>query len=302
MIHTHAFNPSAYAATKIQLGLIGSGIGRSLAPVMQELEGQAQGLRLHYQLIDTADVRDAQALPKLVESARMMGFAGLNITFPFKQAVLPLLDDIDPAARAMSAVNCVTFTQGRSKGYNTDSAGWGWGFARDMPGADLSRVLLLGCGGAGSAVAFALLQLKAKQLVLADDDITKAQALCAALDAHFGPGRAQVLAKTDAALQEALAKASGFVHATPTGMLKLPGTAVNPDWLHPGLWVADVVYVPLETELLAAARLRGCQVHHGGHMNIGQGILNFKLFTGREADAQRMTAQFMALVAAQAGQ
>lgn len=298
MIDSPPFDPAAYAATKFQLGLIGSGIGRSLAPVMQELEGAAQGLRVHYQLIDTAELVDTQALPKLMQAAQRMGFAGLNITFPFKQAVLPLLDHIDPAARAMNAVNCVSFANGRSKGYNTDSAGWGWGFARDLPGADVSRVLLLGCGGAGSAVAFALMQLGAKHLTLIDDDSTRAQQLSAALDAHFGSGRAQVLEKTATNLAQALRQATGFVHATPTGMLKLPGIAIDPNELHTGQWVADVVYVPLETELLAAARARGCAVHHGGHMNIGQGILNFKLFTGREADANRMTARFMELIGA----
>jgi shikimate dehydrogenase len=298
MLETRKFDPQAYASQKFQLGLIGSGIAHSLAPVMQELEGQAQGLHVHYQLIDTANVADPNALPKLIEAARIMGFAGLNITYPFKQAVLALLDDVDPAARAMNAVNCVTLRNGRSKGYNTDSAGWAWGFARSLPGADLSRVLLLGCGGAGCAVAFALVQLGAKQLTLMDEDEAKAQALKRALDAHFGPGHARVLLKTGDNLAQVLNEATGFVHATPTGMLKLPGIAIEPQWLRSSHWVADVVYVPLETELLAAARAIGCAVHHGGHMNIGQGILNFKLFTGREANAQRMTEQFMQLIAA----
>ncbi len=288
------FDPQIHAGSKLLLGLIGSGIGRSLAPVVQEAEAAHHGLRAHYQIIDTADATDPQVLPKLIESAQRMGFAGLNITFPFKQAVLALLDEVDPTARAMNAVNCVTFQHGRSKGYNTDSAGWAWGFVRELPNADLSDVVVLGCGGAGSAVSFAVLGLGAKRVTLVDEDRAKAQALCAALGQHFGVGRARVVDSISAAMQTA----TGLVHATPTGMLKLPGMALEPELLQAPMWVADLVYVPLETELLKAARAKGCAVHDGGHMNVGQGILNFKLFTGREPDAARMAAHFHQLIAA----
>jgi shikimate dehydrogenase len=133
------FDPEIYARSKLLIGLIGSGIRRSLAPVIQECEAEHHGLHLHYQIIDSAD---PAVLPQLLDAAKVMGFAGLNITFPFKQAVLPLLDEIDPAARAMNAVNCVTIRNGKLSGYNTDGAGWAWGFQRMMPRADLSRVVL----------------------------------------------------------------------------------------------------------------------------------------------------------------
>jgi shikimate dehydrogenase len=293
-MNTPKFDPEIYAATKVQLGLIGNGIRRSLAPVIQEGEGAHHGLRVHYQIIDTADLQDPDVLPKLLEAAKRIGFAGLNITFPFKQAVLPLLDEVDSAAQAMNAVNCVTIQNGRTKGYNTDSGGWGWGFARMMPQADLSRVVLMGCGGAGSAVAHAIAALGAKSLVLVDADAIKSADLRDSLRQHHSA--VQVFVQPDIAL--AMQGASGFIHATPTGMLKLPGMALSADLLQPHMWVSDLVYVPLETELLKAAKAKGCATFDGGHMNVGQGFLNFKLFTGREPDAMRMDAHFRSLVGA----
>jgi shikimate dehydrogenase len=132
---------------KLLVGLIGAGIQRSLTPAMQEEEARAQGLRLHYQLIDldnSGQGTDAalQALPTLISAAKTMGFAGLNITYPCKQAVIALLDDLSDEARAMGAVNTVVFKDGKATGHNTDGSGWRWGFERALPDANLSRVVL----------------------------------------------------------------------------------------------------------------------------------------------------------------
>lgn len=145
---------------KLLIGLIGAGIQQSLSPALHEEEARFHRLRLHYQLIDIdkAGVGVA-ALPMLLAAARAIGFAGLNITFPCKQAVIPLLDDLSDAARAMAAVNTVIFCDGKMVGHNTDGAGWSWAFKQAMPHADLSRVVLLGAGGAGSAIAHAALQI-----------------------------------------------------------------------------------------------------------------------------------------------
>ena len=148
------------AGGKLLVGLIGAGIQRSLTPAMQEEEARQHGLRLHYQLIDLDQTPDSvQQLPALLSSARIMGFAGLNITYPCKQAVLPLLDGLSPEAEAMGAVNTVVIRGGRMVGHNTDGAGWAWGFRRDLPHADMDCVVLMGAGGAGSAVAEALAAL-----------------------------------------------------------------------------------------------------------------------------------------------
>jgi len=273
-------------------GLIGAGIGRSLTPAMQEEEAGHHGIRLHYQLIDVHDPAASNPLlPTLLAAARAMGFSGLNITYPFKQQVIPLLDALSDEARAMGAVNTVVVQDGRLVGHNTDGSGWAWGFRRALPQADLSRVVLLGAGGAGSAIAHAVLRLGAVQLVVVDPDLARAADLCRALDALYG---ARCIATHDVA--EAMAGASGLIHATPTGMAKLPGMPLPATLLRPSLWVAEIVYFPLETELLRTARALGCRTVDGGGMAVGQAIGAFALFTGLEADAQRMEAHFRRLV------
>ena len=280
---------------KLLVGLIGQGIQRSLTPSMQEEEARAQGLRLHYQLIDLDLVgQGPEALPGLLAAARTMAFAGLNITYPCKQAVIPLLDDLSDEAQAMGAVNTVVFRDGRAIGHNTDGSGWRWGFERTLPGADLSRVVLLGAGGAGSAIAHSLCRMKAGQLVVVDQDGARARALADELNRRYGGNAAS--GSVDAA--PALAGATGLVHATPTGMDKLPGLPLPATLLRPDLWVSEIVYFPLETALLKAARALGCRVVDGGTMAVGQAVGAFELFTGRAADPKRMDAHFRRLVAA----
>jgi len=275
-------------------GLIGAGIQRSLSPALQQDEARQHGLRLHYQLIDLdASSRGTAALPTLIDAARLMCFAGLNITYPCKQLVIPLLDAVSDEAEAIGAVNTVVRRGDRLVGHNTDGSGWSWGFRRALPGADLSCVVLLGAGGAGSACADAVLRLGAARLVIVDQDAPRAAALAARLNAHLGGGRAS--ASTD--LRATLQGASGLIHATPTGMAALPGLPLHEDWLRPTMWVSEIVYVPLETALLKTARRVGCATVDGGHMNVGQAIGAFKLFTGLDADAARMDAHFRRLVA-----
>jgi shikimate dehydrogenase len=279
--------------SKALVGLIGAGIQRSLTPAMHEEEARCQGLALHYQLIDLdAAGVGVEALPTLIEAARIMGFAGLNITYPCKQAVIPLLDELSDEARAMGAVNTVIFRGGRAVGHNTDGSGWAWGFRRSLPQADLRRVVLLGAGGAGSAIAHAVLRLGAAQLVVVDREAERAQAAAAQLNALHGPGRVAASADVAAALRDA----TGLIHATPTGMDKLPGLPLAAELLRPELWVAEIVYFPLDTELLHAARARGCATVDGGTMAVGQAVGAFELFTARCADAARVEAHFRRLL------
>ncbi len=279
---------------KLLLGLIGAGIQQSLTPAMQEEEARAQGLRLHYQLIDL-DVTgsDANALPTLLAAARTMGFAGLNITFPCKQAVIPLLDELSDEARAMGAVNTVVFRDGRLIGHNTDGSGWAWGFLRTLPDADLGCVVLLGAGGAGSAIAHAALRMGVQQLVLVDSDTARAGELAERLNALYPGRRASYTPDAAAALQGA----TGLIHATPTGMDKLPGLPLAAELLRPELWVSEIVYFPLQTELLKAARAAGCPVCDGGTMAVGQAVGAFEHFTGLAADPARMERHFRRLIA-----
>lgn len=281
--------------SKLLLGLIGAGIQRSLSPALHEGEGRQHGLRMHYQLIDLdAAGAGVEALPALMAAIRVIGFAGVNVTHPCKQAVMPLLDELSEEARVIGAVNTVVNRNGRLVGHNTDGSGWTWGFRRALPRATLDRVVLLGAGGAGSAVAHAVLQLGAQRLAVLDTVAGRAESLAEQLNRVHGPGKAA--AATDVA--SALAGADGLIHATPVGMEKQPGLPLAESLLRPGLWISEVVYVPLETPLVSAARRAGCAVMDGGHMNVGQACRAFELFTGLAADEARMEAHFRRLASA----
>jgi len=278
---------------KLLLGLIGAGIQGSLAPALHEEEGRHHRLRVHYQLVDLdAAGVGVEALPELVRAARAMGFAGFNVTHPCKQLVLPLLDALSEEASAIGAVNTVVRDGRRLVGHNTDGSGWSWGYRRALPDAELGCVALLGAGGAGAACADAALRLGARRLLVFDRDAARAVSLVERLNAHFRDRRAEVASDPRALL----APADGLIHATPTGMAKNPGMPIPEALLRRSLWVSEIVYVPLETPLLAAARRAGCRVIDGGHMNVGQAIGAFRLFTGREPDAARMETHFRRLV------
>ena len=249
-------------------GLIGAGIQGSLSPALQEEEARHHGIRLHYQLIDLDAARRGASTSCPPSSRRRgsMGFAGLNITYPCKQLVIPLLDELSEEAAAIGAVNTVVRQGDRLVGHNTDGAGWSWGFRRTLPGADLSRVVLIGAGGAGSACADAVLRLGAAHLVIVDKDAPRATALAARLNEHFRRWPRE----REPDLRAALQGASGLIHATPTGMAEAARAAAAGGAAPAPMWVSDVVHVPLETALLKAARRIGCDTVDGGHMNVGQ--------------------------------
>jgi shikimate dehydrogenase len=265
-------------AEAVLCGLIGAGIQRSLSPALHEEEARHHGVGV-------------EALPGLIAAARIMGFAGLNMTYPCKQLVMPLLDALSEEARAIGAVNTVVREGDRLVGYNPDASGWSWGFRRALPRADLSRVVLLGAGGAGAACADAVLRLGAAQLVVVDLEAARAAALVERLREHFPKSRVSTAADAAAALPGA----TGLIHATPVGMAKHPGMPLAEALLRPAMWVSEIVYIPLETPLLKAARRIGCPTADGGHMTVGQAIGAFRLFTGTDADPARMEAHFRRL-------
>jgi len=282
-------------ASPCLLGLIGSGIQASRSPALHEAEAAAQGFRCRYELLDLDQLGvGVEHLPALLAEAERRGFAGLNITYPCKQTVIPFLHELSPQARALGAVNTVHFTGGRRVGYNTDAWGFAESFRRDMAGAAADTVAQIGAGGAGAATAFALLELGVRRLRLVDIEFSRAEALATSLASQF-PGREL---RPSRRIEDAIHGADGIVNATPMGMARHPGSAVPAALLQPGLWVADIVYFPLSTELLQAARAAGCRTLDGGGMAVYQAVQAFEIFTGRAADAARMRRHFERLVAA----
>jgi len=280
--------------SKFLVGLIGEGIQESLSPALHEEEARCQGLSLRYHLIDLVqDGSSVDDLPRLIDSAEAAGFDGLNITHPCKQAVLPLLSELSEDARAIGAVNTVVFRKGGRKGFNTDCSGFAMSFGQKLGDAARRRVVLLGAGGAGAAIAHAAMALGVEQLFIVDRNRERAELLARRVAGNH-PGR--TVASADG-LASAAKSADGLIHATPTGMAAHPGLAFDPSLLRPEMWVVEIVYFPIETELLRAARARGCRTVDGGGMMVCQAVGAFEHFTGIRPDAGRMETHFLRMVA-----
>lgn len=289
---TWSFRPrEADVSHRFVVGLLGSGIGGSLTPGLHEAEADRLGLAYTYRVIDLDAIgQPAERSAALVRHAAAFGFDGLNVTHPSKQLVQNGLDELSPEARILGAVNTITFHEGKAVGHNTDHTGFISGFRAGLPSAATDSVVQIGAGGAGAAVAYGLLSAGTRHLVIADIEPAKAEALAARLAPHFPDSQLSVT-RTDA-VTGSIREADGLVNSTPIGMTGHPGVPVDPDLIHSGLWVADVIYRPLETELIKAARGKGCAVLDGGRMVVGQAAAAFELFTGISADADSMLATF----------
>jgi len=256
---------------------------------MHEHEARALGFELTYRKIDfTKPRRERSFLAAMIDAAESMGFAGLNVTHPFKRAVVPLLTDLSEDARAIGSVNTIVFKEGRRFGYNTDWIGFRDNFLANLPDAGLERVTLLGAGGAGSAVAYAVLRMGTRHLTLFDIDAGRAGALASSLQNQFADRRIAVANE----VADALGEADGLIQATPVGMLGHPGMPVPASALRPQMWVAEIVYFPAETELLQAATRCGCRVVTGGGMAVRQAAAAFASFFGAQPDVGRMLRDF----------
>ena len=276
--HSHASD------RRILTGLVGAPIAQSAAPAMHEGAVEALGLHCHYQLIEVAGAgRDELKL--MLEGIRRLGFAGINVTFPYKEAVLDLLDELSPGAAQIGAVNTVVVRDNRLIGHNTDRTGFARAIAPLVAASSPGCVALIGAGGVGKAIAFALAGLGVSELRIFDTEPDKAAQLVAKLEGHT---------KTSVAhnVEDALRDVVGLVNASPVGMLPSVATPVPDGLLHAGLWVADAVYSPLWTPLLTAAKARGATVMTGRELAIYQAADAFELFTGVAASAAVMGMAF----------
>ncbi|MFI6875681.1 shikimate dehydrogenase [Streptomyces sp. NPDC050400] len=279
------------------LALVGGGIAQSLSPALHEGEARRHGMRCLYRLLDIGPVDHGAdgRLDEVLRSASQLGFSGLNITHPYKQLAIPHLHRLAPSAQRIGAVNTVVFTDSGAVGHNTDVQGFGAAFTRGLPGASMDEVVQLGAGGAGSAVAYALLDLGVQRLWLTDPILERARSLAKNLNASTGTDWARVVTAPEAEARTAVA--TGLVNASPIGTehdLRLP---LPKSSLHPHLWVADVNYHPLWTPLLTTAHALGCRALHGGGMLVHQAAESFRLFTGCEPHTSNMLGDFADLTA-----
>lgn len=277
------------------VGLIGEGITESFTPALHEAEAAALGLDYEYRTFDLIELgKRAEDVGELLAEARRGGYTAMNITHPCKQLVMDIVDALDVRAEHLGAVNLVVFGDEGMTGYNTDWMGYRDGLVAGLPRASFDRVVQIGCGGAGAATAYALLSCGAAELDLFDLDDARSDHLAHRMRSLF-PTQTIATISGDG-LAGALARASGVVHATPLGMLHHPGVAFDVDLLAAGAWVSDVVYRPLETELLRQAGDRGHPVLDGGRMAVGQAYASLQIITGVAPNRARMEEHFRTLI------
>jgi len=277
---------------RMLVGLIGANIMGSLSPALFADAFAAAGVHGFYHLLDV-DRLPGSTLPQLLDAIRATGFTGVNITFPFKQQIMPLLDAIDPEAAQVGAVNTVAMApDGRTTGYNYDRRGWRNAFLEKFGAAAAkgATVVMVGAGGAGRAVAFALMDLEIDTLIIHDQDAGRAKTLVGDVAKHFGASRVRVA--TDLARE--IASANGVVNATQVGMRGFPGNPIPTQAITAAHWCADVIYTPLETEFIKAAAAKGARVMSGDGMCVHQAIEAFRQFTGMTPDLKRMHQAFAA--------
>lgn len=275
----------------IRSGLIGRSILSSRSPWLHEQEAIAQGLDLTYELFDfrERDLPDS-VLPSFLKELAASGYAGVNITYPFKQIVIPVLDFLSPSATLVGAVNTVAMKGGILTGHNTDMEGFRDSLRAGLPDVAGQHVLLIGAGGAGAAVASALLDCGVGIVEISDASLDRSIALAERLSAMLGKGRAV------ACNLERLSTGGidGIVNATPMGMAAHPGLPLDARLIEERHWVADIVYFPLETELLRIAKEKGCRTLDGSGMVVAQAARAFDIITGHHADLARMKQSFCA--------
>ena len=265
-------------------GLIGAPIAHSASPALHQQAADALGVRCHYQLIEVAGA-SREELRALLDGVRRLGFAGVNVTFPYKEAVVELVDELSPGAAMIGAVNTVVVRDGRLIGHNTDTTGFARAVTPLVTASSHGAVAVIGAGGVGKAIAFALAGLGVTELRIFDHEHAKATHLAAQLD-----GRARTTVAHS--VEDALRGVAGVVNGSPVGMLPSLGTPVPDGLLHAGLWVADAVYFPLWTPLLTAARAKGATVMTGRELAIYQAADAFELFTGMVPSVAEMEIAF----------
>jgi shikimate dehydrogenase len=257
-------------AHTVLYGVLGSPVRHSLSPAIHNAAFEATGLNGVYLAFETKD------LPGSLAGAKALCFGGLSITLPFKSAVIPLLDQLDPLAERIGAVNTIRNEEGNLVGYNTD----GSGALRALEAVtDVSgkRCLLVGAGGAARAIGY-VLSRKGVEIVVANRSADRGKSL-----AVFIGGRCIPLAEASSI------DADFLIQTTSVGMFPITDQVpVPPEALREGIVVMDVIYNPLKTKLLRLAEERGCLTVSGLDMFIYQGAEQFRLWTGLEPPIEIM--------------
>ncbi|UCC60460.1 MAG: shikimate dehydrogenase [Dehalococcoidia bacterium] len=270
------------------VGLIGRGLKHSISPQFQQAAFDHLGLDVHYEIWDTEE----NELPSIVEGLRRPPKLGANVTIPYKEAVLPLLDEVDSNAAGIGAVNTIVNYNGKLAGHNTDSSGFMMAMEKEGGFNPIGKTaVLLGSGGVARAASFVLISAGIKSLVVTDIIAEKMHGLVVDLKRVQAGGRESLteimaLSADDPRYRDAVSGCDLLVNCTPIGMKHSTTEGRSPieaDLIPKGALVYDLVYNPLETVLMKAARESGAHALHGLSMLVYQGAAAFELWTEREA-------------------
>jgi shikimate dehydrogenase len=261
---------------RIRLGLIGDNIKRSRSPDLHRFAGRLSGLDVSYDLFIPRDM--GKDFETVFDICRDSGLRGVNITYPYKEVVVAKVQIADPMIRRIGAVNTVVFENGGARGHNTDYTGFVAAYRQPFGDMAPGKVVMIGAGGVGRAVAFGLIALGAEELTIVDTNLGKAEALAAAVrDA----GRGEIATAFDGDFQAVLPHADGVINCTPVGMVGYPGSPVPAELLGSQRWAFDAVYTPVETLFKQQAEAAGLLVLSGYELFFHQGIDAFRIFTGK---------------------
>jgi shikimate dehydrogenase len=265
----------------LRLGLIGDNIAKSQSPRLHERAGRQIGWNVTYDRLVPKELGlDFDA----TFAHAAAHYRGVNITYPYKERVAKKVSIPDPLVAAIGAVNTVLFEPSGPQGYNTDYTGFMAAYRRIRGAEKPGRVLLLGTGGVGRAIAFGLLALEADEIRLVDADLGKAETLAEALQL----ARPHLKVRCGASVLEFTGDSDGIANGTPLGMVGIGGTPVPQEALHHAAWVFDAVYTPVETPFLIDAAAQGIQIISGYELFFGQGVDAFRHFSGIDIDEAQL--------------
>lgn len=289
--------PSAFQPSDVlmRLGLIGDNIARSRAPDLHRLAGELVGLPVSYERLIPPQL--GQTFDDVFESCANGGYRGINITYPYKEVAARKVRAPDPLVREVGAVNTVIFGPNGAEGHNTDLTGFMAAYREAHGTTPPGTVALVGAGGVGKAIAFALLGLGATRLCLTDLDTARANGLASALSAASSRMQVSVVASAEAAVRGA----DGVVNCTPVGMVGHEGTPVPAGALAGLRWAFDAVYTPVDTQFLRDAAAAGVQCISGFELFFHQGVQAFRIFTGRDVPPTSLRQLLAASTSTQQG-
>ncbi len=278
----HPHSAATAPALSLKLGLIGDNIAESKSPLLHRLAGEMDGLTVSY---DRLVPRDLHAkFDQVFAQCARSGYRGVNVTYPYKEHAAAMVSIDDRLMYAIGAVNTITFEKDGAHGYNTDYSGFIAAYRRTQGQRPAGRVCLVGAGGVGRAIAFALLELGLDSLWIVDIDRRKADALAAHLQAA-APDLDVNVSETVGVVDLSL---DGFVNCTPVGMVGISGTPIPRKHLRDAQWAFDAVYTPVETQFLRDAQSEGLAVITGYELFVYQGVDAWRIFSGREVDVDRL--------------